>query len=250
LADADFTFFPIWDVAGNHTLAHLCRPLWHGPEGTPLDEGSSSFFEAAPEQIAAIDITIFDAAIRVVQNALDHYGAISVIVPMHAALFADERAAAAYFKIVNQEIWPFVEHVMFEVLLESLPIDGDLLAGTERFSDYGRPPMVRLPDPQAIEDAGSLGAIWSLGFDFARCGESADIDMLFNTFHGQAEAIGCRCHVIGLAEPTTTVAAINAGFEFVGSDAIAPPLASQDDAGQETDPTDILKGILAAKAKR
>lgn len=250
LADADFTFFPIWDVAKNHTLGHLCRPLWRGPGGRPLDEGSSPFSETAPEQIAAIDITIFDAAIRLVQNALDHYGAINVIVPIHATLFADREAIEAYFKVVNQQIWPFVENVMFEVLCGYRPLDDAMLAEMERFSDYGRLPMVRLPAPQAIDEAGSLGAIWSLGFDFAPCAESADVDTLFDTFHQRAADIGCRCHVIGLTDPTTTVAAIGAGFEFVGSDAIAPPLASQDDAGPETDPTDILKSILAAKAQR
>lgn len=249
LTDTDFAFFPIWDVAANHVMAHLCRPSWAGPNGITLTEDSPQLFAAAPEQVAAIDAVLFEAAIRLVRDALDHYGAISVIVPVHSILFDDEAAASGYFRAVDQEIWPFVENIMFELLCGQPLDDRRETAAIERLAGYGSPPMVRLSWPTDISDGTLPADLWSIGFDFSRWGETADADALFAGFREQASNLGHRCHVIGLSSTPETVAAVNAGFDFVGSDAIAPPLAGPDARGAETAPADILKSILAAQAK-
>lgn len=251
LTDTDFAFFPIWDVAANHVMAHLCRPSWHAPDGTVLTEDSPQIFAASPEQVAAIDAILFEAAIRLVQDALDHYGAVSVIVPVHSILFDDEAAASGYFRAVDKEIWPFVENIMFELLCGQSLDDRREAAAIERLAGYGFPPMVRLSGPMDISDGALPAGLWSIGFDFSRWGgKTADADTLFAGFREQASNLGYRCHVIGLSSTPETVAAVNAGFDFVGSDAIAPPLAGADAGGAETAPADILKSILAAQAKR
>ena len=249
LPDADFFFFPVWDTSENHLFAYLCRPFWDVPDRGRLTEATPEVAAISPERMAAIDLTIFETAGEFVRDALDHYRPAQAMIPVHASLFASDEAVAEYFATIDRAIWEIVEQVWFEVICTS-EVPGSLVAAAiERLSRYGQPPLIRADANHGVPSEAVPGGVWSVGMEIDPTAPSGERGSVLKAFRSEAAAAGCRSHVIGLATAEETLEAVNAGFDYVGSDALMPPLAAPGSAGFEAQPTDLLRTILASRAK-
>lgn len=246
LSDAEYTFFPLRDVTTNQLLAYLCQAVWSGPGSKTFTEGSMEIRGASPEQLAAIDLALFRAGIGFVQNALDNFSSVNVVIPVHCGVFARSEAAARLFETVGREIWPVFENVFFELIPgpSSEPFNHVTMAVTQ-LDTYGRPVMLRVDS--TADDLSEIPVVdWlSVGFEQATS-DDTDPARLSN-FVSRVCEIGCAAHILGLRATPDTVAAINAGFTYVGSDAIAPALTGADEDERQVDPADILRAILSSK---
>ena len=249
LPDADYFFFPVWDTSENNLFAYLCRPFWDVPDRGRLTESTPEVAAISPERLAAIDLTIFETASEFVRDALDHYQPAQVMIPVHASLFASDEAAAAYFATIDRAIWEIVEQVWFEVIHTS-EVPGSLVAAAiERLSRYGQPPLIRADANHSVPSAAVPGGVWSVGVEIDPAVPARERGAALNSFRSEVAAVGCRSHVVGLVTAEETLEAVNAGFDYVGSDALMPPLAAPGSAGFEAQPTDLLRTILASRAK-
>ena len=249
LPDADFFFFPVWDTSENRLFAYLCRPFWEVPERGRLSEATPEVAAISSERLAAIDLSIFETASEFVRDALDHYRPAPAIVPVHAAVFASDETVAEYFATVDRAIWEIVEQVWFEVICTSDTPGSLVVSAIERLSRYGQPPLIRADTKHGVPSEAVAGGVWSVGMEIDPAVPDAEKGSVLKAFRSDAGAVGCRSHVIGLTTAEETLEAVNAGFDYVGSDALMPPLAAPGSAGFEAQPTDLLRTILASRAK-
>lgn len=248
LSDAEHTYFPLWDVAANQIFAYLCRAAWSAPGGRTLDEGSPEIRSAAPERLAAIDLTLFRAATSFVQDTLDNYGSVDIVIPIHCGVFSSPRAVSTLYDTVAREIWPVLENVYFELIPGPAPnAFRNVDAAIAQMADYGRRLMIRVG---ADDDLSEIPAAdWlSVGLQPPWPVVEGDVTPQLDDFADRIRDRGYGAHVFGLTGMPETVAALNAGFTYVGSDAIATPLTGNDDV--QAQPADILKAILASRATR
>lgn len=248
LPDADYFYFPLWNVSENRLFAYLCRPFWEVPSLGRLTESSPDVAAISPDRLAAIDQTIFESASAFIQNALDNYGTAEVIVPVHASLFESETALNRFFETVDRAIWAIAELVWFEVISRADEPNSLVASAIERLSSYGRAPMIRINAGQGVPDAVVSGEVWSVGFEIDTAMPAEEKCTQLESFRDLTSGCGCPCHVIGLKTPDETLEAVNSGFDFIGSEALLPPLAAPDNLGVETQPTDLLRTILASRS--
>lgn len=249
LADADYIFLPMWDVTRNEIFGYICRPLWTGSQGESVSEGSPVHLTTGANRLAAIDAAVFRSAVEFVQNALDNYCAARTIVPIHPEILAEEQAASAFFDVLDREIWPVLENMMFEIVM---PSDGNAsgpsMTGLDRIAAYGCGLLLRVD--QRFEDFEAIprNRFLSIGIDAGAFKDKEGTTHAIEAFARRAASAGHACHVLGLSATSDTVTAVNAGFSLVGSEAIAPALREFGAFGPQPEPADILKSILGMKA--
>ena len=247
LGDAEFAFFPIWDVSANHVTTYLCRPSWIGAGGAKLSECSREVVRAPADHLARVDTSIFTAAVEFVQNALDNFGAANVVIPVHWRVFSTPSSTAAYLKTVDTAIWPVLENISFEVIAQGHDSIEAVAATCGILEKYGCGIWLRVdPEFDSFEPF-SRGGLLAAGYGLPELGDESAIAEMMRNFVQRVATQGVLPYVIGLSETTETVAAVNAGMAMIGSDAIALPLCndSADDPGQ--DPASVLRMILASK---
>ena len=249
LPDAEFEYLPLWDVEANAVFRYLCHASWRTRDGVVSDEEAHPDLFRDAKRLLALDLEILSRAANTVQRTLDGYGIISVLIPVHFSTLTDPQRGAAYSQQRNRVILPIIESVAFEIVgLPGAWDDDDLdaaLAALEPSADgtflrvpLGTPDMDRIPAERVI----------SVGTDVAHDRRDDDAILADLTrFAAAAKAHGLRAHVYGLRGINLSVGAARAGFDYLGSDAIAEALLDAPPDAPTMATEDLLKSILASR---
>lgn len=249
MADPEFRFYPLWDVRRNDVFCYLCEPLWDAGEGEPLAEDSMPGLFTGQRRILALDLEALRRAVAQAEEAVSRYSVMKVLAPVHFQTIASAGSGESYVKLCRKLVWSMLDYVFFEIVKPPLPFDGAAVEeAINLIRPYGSGVMLRvMPD---FDDFGAVpaGSILSLGLNLR--GDSRDEGEAMGGlkhFASKAAECGMRSHVHGLATVTISAAAVSAGFDYVGSDDIAPALDGWRPEDGESKPSGLLKTLLKTK---
>lgn len=250
LGDAQFRYYPLWDVKRNDVFCHLCEAFWEAGGDYPLveDELASEFED--PGRILSLDLETLHEGVGQAE-LMAQYGVLRVLIPVHFETLADSEAAESYTGECNKVVWPVFDDVNFEIIKPPPSVPGDELAKVaDLIKPYGQATMLRVePGFECFDDV-PADAFLSLGMNLRvdpRCEDDIISELI--GFAEKAKQAGLQCHVHGLESVTVSAAAVSSGFDFIGSDAIAPHL--ERDAWNANVPLfpDLLRAMLASRKK-
>ncbi len=249
MADPDFLYYPLWDVNGNEVFGYLCEALWDIGTGEHLPEDAIRNAFSDPGRLLAIDLETLRKSTGQVGEVVECYGFMKVLIPVHYSTISTAEYAEAYIDACNELVWPVLDYLFFEIVRPPDPLSPDGLTQIiERISPYGGGVMLRVgPGFDDFDNIPRQGLL-SVGLDLrgGPLGEQQIIAEL-KRFAAGASACGLRSHVHGLDAVTTSVAAISAGFDFVGSDDIAPALDDWQPDDDKVKPADLLQTLLKSR---
>jgi len=251
LPDPEFKFMPIWDVHSNAVFAYRCQPFWSLESGQVLSEGHFADLFADASRVLAVDVETLRKGTRMIEDALDQYGMAQVVIPVHHATLAEPEFASRYRQYRDELIWPYVESVFFEIVRPAAPISRDQLA--KSIEDLGScsSGIFLSVDPEFHRfDELPVDGVLSIGLDVgADEREPEEVTADLERFASGAGSQNLHSHVLGLQNSEITMSVIFAGFDYIGSDALATAVEGEvpEDAGVEMD--SLLKMALAAKSK-
>ncbi len=248
LGDALFRYCPLWKSGGNDVFCYLCEPFWDVGTGEPLPEAALQQEFDDPKRLLALDIETLHKATAQIEEVVAQYGLMTVLIPVHFETLANPDSAETYIQQCDKHVWPVMDSVYFEIVNPPAPPFGDALAAVAaRVMPYGCGVMLRVERGFDRFDQIPAGDIFSVGMDFrADRRDEQEILADLKTFASDSGSHGLCRHVHGLKTVTLGMAAVGAGFDFVGSDAIAPPLEkwTQDEESMKT--LELFKSVLAA----
>ena len=247
LADPDYHFTPLWEVATNRPFCYLIRETWQGPDGATISEQSFEMEPVSPTQLLAVDLAAAKTIEDTVQQTLDGIGVDVFAVPVHAATLADK--ADKWLSEVWPLVLPIFDQVFFEVIVgRSRVTIEDVEKALNTLSEFGRPVLLRIaPRTKSFARASDFPVV-AVGFDGGFCegpqGESCDFQALIAATQSKVPA-----YVFGLSSVSTTTAVINAGFSYVGSESIAPTLRRHTKDDVSDDPAELLRALMARQSR-
>ncbi len=251
MADPDFRYYPLWDVNGNEVFGYLCEALWDIGTGEYLPEEAIKNALSDPGRLLAIDLETLRKSTRQVAEVVECYGFMKVLIPVHYSTIATAESAKTYMDVCDSLVWPVLDYLFFEIVMPSEPgissSDG-LVKIVEQLRPYGGGVMLRVgPGFEGFGDIPSESLL-SVGLDLRglRFNEEEIIAEL-GRFAAGASAHRLGSHVHGLETLATSVTAISAGFDFVGSDDIAPALDSWLPDDDKVKPADLIQTLLKTR---
>lgn len=246
LADPAHIFAPLWDVKANQLFCYLTRLEWNLPDGGRISEQTVDAHGVSLDRLLAVDLEAAERTVETVQQTAGAFGAGVFSIPVHPRVLAT--AANRW----GSEIWPLVLPVFDQIVFEIVPgFDAPsaehVEAAVRALEDFGRPILLRTDlSENALQWASQL-PISAVGFDGGSHAQVHAKDPNFKAF-GAVTQIGKPAYVLGLTSVAPTIAAINAGFAYVGSDVISPPSLSGGSDGLSDDPAELLKTVLTQRS--
>ncbi len=249
LGDARFRYYPLWDVWNDCVLCYLCETFWDGGSGHSLleDDLSSEFDDN--ERRLALDLEILHQGLAEAEQAASHYGVMKVLVPVHFSTLADPETAGVYVEECNKRVWPVYDEVAFEIVYTPHWAHAGQLTGVaETISSFGQALFLRVDTDFDDFAAVAPKAFASVGVNL-RVDPRTEDDLVGEiiAFAGKAKAAGLRCHAHGLESVVVSAAAVSSGFDFIGSDAIAPALEFDHRERDVPRSLDLLRTMLASR---
>lgn len=245
LTDAEFTYFPMWDVQESEIFGYTCENLWNAGEGGYYSEDALEAFFAKHRHVYALDKEALHKAVTQAQSFLDRYIFTNLIIPVHYSTLADPTYADAYIEACNEGVWTVHDNVIFEITRVPVDMDGDtLFRAIDRLTPYGEGVWLRLNHDFVDFAAIPADAIASIGIGFQYDPRARDdIWAELETFVQATQHLNIARHAHGLEDMDSCITAVNLGYAYISSAAIAPPLdASQPE--EMAQPSDVLKAML------
>lgn len=246
LGDAQFRYYPLWEVRGNDIFCYLCEPFWDVGTGEPLPEDALQTEFADPKRILALDLETLRKATEQVEEVVAQYGLMTVLIPVHFETLTNTESADAYIQLCDKLIWPVLESVYFEIVSPPIPLSKDgLVRVADRIKPYGRGLLLRVEPSFDRFDQIPADDILSVGMDF-RADQRDEGETLsdLKRFASDSGSRGLHSHAHGMKTLTLSLAAVSAGFDFVGSDAISPPLEKWASDEETLRAVDLFKTLL------
>lgn len=250
LGDAQFHYYPLWDVRGNTVFCYLCEALWDtGAGGARAEDDLAGQFDD-PKRVLTLDLETFTKATDELDRGLDRYRLASLLIPVHYQTLADPAAADTYVRYCNRKIWSVREFAYFEIVKPPPAVsEGELAAAAEQIQPYGAGVLLRAGRGFDRFDRVPAGGILSVGLDL-RFDRRPDRDIIadLRALGSGAGERGLKSHVHGLTAMNVTVAAASAGVDYIGGEAIGLDEWTPDEP--EIRPIDLFKSLLASAGAR
>lgn len=246
LTDAEFSYFPLWDVRASEIFCYVCENVWNIGTGERVSEVALDAFFAKPRHVFALDREALHKAVLQAQDFLDRYLFTNILIPVHYSTVASQDFFAPYIEVCAQSVWPVVDNIYFEIT--KVPADADLgqlAAAADALRPYGQGVLLRLE-----RDFGNFTAlpaldVLSVGLDYHYDTRAdADVHDELEAFARAARPLGLRCHAHSLGDMNLCITAVRCGFDFISSTVIAPPLDTTNPDEQAAQPPDVLRAML------
>lgn len=245
LTDAEFSYFPMWDVQASEIFGYTCENVWNTGEGSYVAEEALDAFFAKHRYVYALDKEALHNAVRQTQSFLDRYMFTNIVIPVHYSTMATPELSDPYMETCNEGVWTVRDNVYFEITKVPADLDCDtLLRAIDRLTPYGEGVWLRLE-----QDFSEFGAIPAdkltsvgLGFQYDQRSREEKWNTL-ETFIEATNGLDVARHAHGLEDMDTCITAVNLGYGYISSIAIAPPL----DVSQPEEmalPSDVLRAML------
>jgi len=246
LTDAEFSYFPMWDVQKSEIFSYVCENIWNFGDDEQMHEDALQAFFEKPRHVFALDREALHKAVKQAQQFLDGYIFSNLMIPVHFSTMNTPDLAAAYLETCNKSIWPVVDNVYFEITKVPVGVNGDQLRqAVEALSPYGQSVLLRVEHGFRDFTALPTGAIFSVGLDF-HFDQRADDDIKteLESFAHSVQPFGLRRHAHSLRNMDVCVTAVRAGYDFISSNVIAPPLDIDNLQQDAVTPPEVLRSIL------
>lgn len=245
LTDAEFSYFPMWDVHASNIFGYVCENVWNTGEGGYVSEDALEAFLAKHRYVFALDKEALHKAVAQAQDFLDRYMFTNIVIPVHYSTITNPDFADAYVKVCSEGIWTVHDNVYLEIT--KIPIDADgaaLSQAINTLAPYGQGIWLRVHHGFSDFAAIPSDMVHSIGLSFHYDVRGAeDVPAVLERFAQATQGLGIARHAHGLEDMDTCVTAVNLGYDYVSSEAIAPPL----DASQPVEmaqPSDVLRAML------
>lgn len=249
LADPEFRYYPLWDVRANGVFCYICEPFWNVGDGVSHPEEDFPQAFADPRRLLALDLDTLRHAVIRVEEVAEGYGVISVMIPVHYATLANAETRQAYTEACNASVWSVIDSLNFEIIRPPSPLSGtELTEIIGHIRPFGYNVGLRVDaDFTQFEDI-PVEDLDSLGLDIR--GDDRPENVILDNlqdFSSRAGSRGVSRYVHGIETPSLSLAAVAAGYDYVGSDAIAESLVEWAPDGNTVTPVDLLKTLLESK---
>ncbi len=247
LGDARFRYYPLWETRRNDVFCYLCQASWDvGADHLLSEEELGAEFDDA-RRLSALDHETLRTAIDEANRVAGQYGVMKLLIPVHFSTLADAEATESYTDFCAANVWSVVDSLYFEILRPPQGASREQLAGAaDVIRSFGQGVLLRVQTGFDGFSQISGDDFLSVGLDLRGDGRAED-EVLSAVMKFAAAAEGAVTHLHGLETVTLTAAALSAGFDFVGSDAIAPPLEWWDEETDMEKASALLKSLLAAR---
>ncbi len=243
LGNAVFRYCPIMDIGQKEIYCCLCEAVWPVDEKIVLTEAVLSGELATPRRLLALDLDTLRNAIQQTKQGFPGLDEdVATLAPVHYEILTDKKASDQIVRRVEEMAGDAKDRILFEIV--KIPPEPDkkiLTAIAKRLQSHSGGVLLRVApgfDAFPVVPEGEYVSVGvSLRYDMRP--EDAIIDAL-RAFAERARAQGHRCHVHGLGSEAAAMAAANAGFGLVGSDALHPPLDGSTPELDTLQPNDIL----------
>lgn len=246
LTDAEFSYFPLWDVQASEIFSYVCENVWNIGDDDRVPEEALEAFFAKTRHVFALDREALHKAVDQAQEFLNDYIFTNILIPVHYSTLSAPDLATPYLETCNESVWPVMDNVYFEIT--KVPVDYDaqaLSSMIDSLAPYGKGVMIRVEKGFANFAALPAEKIFSVGLDFhydARDDESIKADL--GAFVEAIAPYNLRHHAHSLGNMDICVSAIRSGYDFISSNAIAPPLDTSSPQEDIAKPAEILRSIM------
>lgn len=250
LTDAEFSYIPLWDIQRSEIFAYVCEAVWRTEDGRRVPEQSLSGFFAKPRHVFALDREALHKAVNQAQEFLDRYIFTNMMIPVHYSTIADPALKASYFDAFNDGIWAVIDNVYFEITKIPGDLDGTLLnAVIDELTPFGQGVMLRVEHGfEAFQDI-NPASVMSVGLDFRYDDRTdRDIEDELNAFAASCRGVQVDCHAHSLKSMDTCIGASNAGYRFISSNVIAPPIDTTAPEDEMSASLDALRAMLKPRS--
>lgn len=249
LGDAEYHYFPVWDVRRNIVLSYQCLPVWPDVGGRPLDEEQMAARFADPRMQVGLDLETLHAATTRLDEILERDAMASFLVPVHFETLIDDRVMPRYLKSLHDSAGGWMERIHFEIIRAPVDIREDrVVHAVSRIRPFCRHVFLRLrADLDADLSRFARLGVMGVGLDLYH-DERAEDDVMgtLEAFAGQISAQGLHTYVLGLRSVSLSVAAVCAGFDYIGSREIAASLEPWGMDDHIIKPLDLFKTAMKA----
>lgn len=255
LQDASFTFDPLWDVRRNMVLAYHCRPHWDTGRGTMIEEEDLDDNDSERHLIFAMDLETLHKAGERIEELVTNDSMAVLMVPVHWETLADQGAAANYLRAVETQFYLWGERLLFEILRIPQAVGAERLLDVLRCLDKrGRGFLLRrdwsFADAAALRPLLPLG-LQGIGVDAIReARPEAEVMIDMETFIDQVAAHSLHSYILGVGSVSLSVAAVCAGFDYVGSRPVSRVLEPWGLDDHVVKPMDLFREFLHGKKGR
>ncbi|MCR4376631.1 MAG: hypothetical protein NUV50_00865 [Rhodospirillales bacterium] len=226
LTDAEFSYLPLWDVEAGEIFCYVCEVVWNVGDGSRVPEEALDTFFAKTRHVFALDRSALHKAVTQAKDFLDRYMFTNIMIPVHYSTITDPIHRAAYFDACNEGIWAVMDNVYFEI--SKVPADVDGAALTQAIEDlipYSSGVMLRVKHGFTNFAAFPANSVMSVGLDFHYDDRTdAEIEVELRTFAQACQQAQVRCHAHNLRDMDICISASSAGYTYISSTVIAPPL--------------------------
>ncbi|HEY9081487.1 hypothetical protein [Magnetovibrio sp.] len=245
LTDAEFSYFPMWDVHAGEIIGYVCENVWNTGEGSYVSEEALDAFFAKHRHVYALDKEALHKAVAQAQDFLDRYMFTNIIVPVHYSTMSNPDLATLFIEACNDGVWSVRDNVIFEIIKVPSDVDGDTLyQAINALTPFGQAIWLRLDHGFSNFGAIPMDLIGSVGLGFQYdVRSSEDIHAELTSLTQATREQGCTRHAHGLQDMDTCISAVNLEYDYISSVAIAPPLdVTQPEAMAQ--PSDVFRAML------
>lgn len=246
LGDTEYRYCPLWESSGNDIFCYLCEPFWNVGSGELLTEDTLQTEFDDPKRILAVDLATLRTATEQVEEVVAQYGLMTVLIPVHYQTLENPESADAYTDLCDKRVWPVMDSVYFEINGPPVPLSKDgLVQAANHINPFGRGVLLRVEPGFDGFDEIPADDILSVGMAL-RADQRDEGEMIsdLKTFASETSSRGLHSHAHGLKTVALCLAAVSAGFDYVGSDAIAPPLEKWAHDEERLKAIDLFKTLL------
>jgi len=251
IGTASFDFLPIWHIRRNFVMTFECIPRWHLENGDVLDEADLSDRFRQHDMEHALDAETVRHAIDQVMRVVEHDAMASILVPVHFDTIMEDEGFTKFLQAYGElsPIWR--ERISMEI--KCIPHDisfNDLCTCLHRLRPYCQGLYVQVPLTfDQIHDFG-VGGLVSIGVDLTHENrDESDVIADMEAFISKTSQVtGLHTHALGLQSVSLSVAAICAGFDFIGCQPIEKELEGWGIDDFLVKPLDLYKQLLKTQA--
>lgn len=245
LTDAEFSYFPMWDVRASKIFGYVCENVWNTGDGGYVSEDALEAFLAKHRYVFALDKEALHKAVAQAQDFLDRYVFTSIVIPVHYSTITNPDYTDAYVKVCNEGIWTVHENVFFEITKVPVDVDSDALGqAISTLVPYGQGVWLRVHHEFSNFACIPADMVHSIGLGFHYDGrEAEDVLVALERFAQATQGLGVARHAHGLEGMDTCISAVNFGYDYISSEAIAPAIDGEQPV-EMAQPSDILRAML------
>lgn len=249
LGDVNYNLVPIWDVRRNNVLSYRLKTTWAVGENSIKDDSELEQLSDSSMKLV-IDMSALQEAAKSINEVYEHNRFGSFILPVHYDILASSNLRTKYLDAVTN-IWPIApDRLYFEI--ESVPGDVDpnkLAESIASFHAFYNGILVTVPwGFDSFETLKKIG-VYSIGVNVEHDDRSeTEIMAEMEAFITKISRYPIRTHALGLKTMSLTVAAVCAGFDFVGGQPVTSSLEGWAPDDYLISPVDLYKKIISAKS--